>query len=301
VNEPTDINDNDPTDDENLSSLYERTSTEQPSKLVDETILAKAKSEIKQLSKSSSYYPGWTQSFSVAAVIVLSVTVVLMIDKESPVLLDISEPVSVIEQKIMKQDALEQETKTTDQFKEKKLAKTPARLQEKRQAKTGGFIDNLTSSLAPSSESVAVINEVVTNKTVTAKARRKLEAPAMEADAEAAKLSRPTQAPRAMMGIVADRANEDVIEGLSCQQLSEKACLESAACTLKKNKDSTSYRCLPAKDHCELMFRQSEGTKESCETKQGCEFIPAQCYCPPDLLCECADGEPNQCGSKNPE
>ncbi|MCK5359385.1 MAG: hypothetical protein KAJ95_02090, partial [Gammaproteobacteria bacterium] len=70
MNEPTDINDNDQTDDENLSSLYERASTEQPTKSVDETILARAKSEIKQTSESSSYYPGWTQSFSIAAVLV---------------------------------------------------------------------------------------------------------------------------------------------------------------------------------------------------------------------------------------
>ena len=293
MNEPTDINDNDQTDDENLSSLYGRASTEQPSKSVDDAVLARAQDELEQSSEQSSYFPGWAQSLSIAAVVVLSVTVVLMIDKESAEFMVVSEPV------VLEQKAMEQEQKTADKFKEKTLAKVPARLQEKRQPDKSGFMDDLTSSLAPSSKSVAAINEIVMNKAVPAKARKKLEAPAMEADAEVARFARPAQAPRAMMGIVTNRTDEDAKEDLSCQQLTEKTCLTSAACTLKKDKDTTNYQCLPAKDHCELMFRQSEGTKESCEAKQGCEFVPAQCYCPPDVICVCGGGEPPLCKSEN--
>lgn len=295
MSEPTDINDNDPTDDENLSSLYERASTEQPSKSADETILARAKNETEQSSRSLSYYPGWTQSFSIAAVLVLSVSVVLMIDKESPDLMDVSAP-AVLEHKEMEQKATERERKTAGKFDEELLTKAPARQQEKRQAMKSGFADNLASSLAPSSENVAVMKEAIPAK---AKSRKKLEPPAMEADARAARFARPSKAPRAMMGIVTDRADEDVIEELSCQQLAERDCLASAACTLKKVKNSTVYQCLPAEDHCELLFRQSEGTKEICEEKQDCEFVPAKCYCPPDVYCICGGGEPPQCKSKN--
>jgi hypothetical protein len=305
VSEPTDINDNDPTDDKNLSALYDRASTEQPSKSVDAAITAKAKHYLGKTPRTSSYLPEWKQTFSIAAVLVLSVTVVLMIDSESPEIFEDSAPVvieqkAVMEKKVTEKETLKQEIKTTGKLKQHKLDESPARPQEKRQPKKSGFMDNMTSSLTPSSKTVTGINEIVMNKAVPekAKARKKLGAPAMEADAEVAKFARSVQAPRTMMGIVADSTDEDSAVGLSCQQLAEKECLTSAACTLKKVIDTTSYQCLPANNHCELMFRQSEGTKESCETKQGCEFVPSQCYCHPDVKCVCGGGEPPQCRSE---
>lgn len=300
MSQPTDNNDNDPTDDKRLSSLYDRASTEQPSKTVDDAILAKAQHAVKQSSGSSSYFPGWTQSLSIAAVLVLSVTVVSMIDRESPEILEGSVPAvsapAVIEQEaILEQKVMVQERETAGKPQEQKLAKSTGRLEEKRQIKKDTVETELASSPEPLSKQLAAANKAIPTKE---KARKKLEAPAMEVDAEIAGFSRSAQSPRAM-AIMADSADEDVIEGLSCQQLAEKECIASAACTLKKDKGSTNYQCLPAKDHCEFMFRQSEGTKEICEAKQGCEFTPSQCYCPPDVLCERGGGEPSQCRSVN--
>ena len=84
-------------------------------------------------------------------------------------------------------------------------------------------------------------------------------------------------------------------EEKECAQMKEQDCFSSAACTLTKNETATGYQCRYAKDHCELMFRQSEGTKDTCEAKTGCVYVPASCYCPPDTKCECSGGEPAQC------
>lgn len=308
MSDPTDINDNDPTDDKNLSSLYHRASTEQPSKEVDDAILAKAQHAVEQSSGSSGYFPGWEQSFSIAAVLVLSMTIVLMIDKESPEVLEGSAPVVIKQKPPLEKDAMEQERETTGKHKNKELARPAGRLEEKRQAENNDIKTDLAKTPAKIKNSVAVLSEPVLNMPALRKtepekikARKKLESPAIESNTESARFAMPAQAPRTMMRIMADRADEDAVNELSCQQLSEKPCLESAACTLNLNKTSKTYQCLPAKDHCELMFRQSEGLEETCESKQGCEFIPAQCYCPPGALCVCGGGEPPQCKSNNQE
>jgi hypothetical protein len=291
VSDPTDINDNDPTDDENLSSLYGRAGTEQPSKSVDDAVLAKAQDELEQSSKQLNYFPGWAQSFSVAAVIVLSVTVVLMIEKESPVLSGASKPVAVMEQeKIILEKTVPKRILTTK----------PDHLEEKRQAETQSKAERQEDKAdAPAATSAGKLSVMSNMAPLSkAKARKKQEATFQEADSEMSGLARSAQTPK-VMAIVADQAEELAGDEKSCQQLVEKECLTSAACTLKKENNTTSYQCLPAKDHCELMFRQSEGTKESCEAKQGCEFIPAQCYCPPDVYCECGGGEPPLCKSEN--
>lgn len=38
------------------------------------------------------------------------------------------------------------------------------------------------------------------------------------------------------------------------------------------------------------------GSKKSCESKEGCKYIPAgPCYCPPNVRCICGGGPPPQC------
>ena len=310
MSDPTDINENDPADDERLSALYDRASTEQPSKSVDAAILKKAQAN--QPSKQLSYFPGWRQSFSVAAVLILSVTVVLMIEKESPVLPSISESVVVIDQKTNKQEAVvEQEKfvleKTTPK---ERLTNKPDRLEEKRQLEPQGRLDKDSAPAVAPVDSPSIMSNIAKSDTALSfkaaapgkeKTRKKQETTLQERDADLSHLARSAQAPKAVMGIAADQPEQSFSDDKSCQQLTEKACLTSAACTLKKTKEASGYECLPAKDHCELLFRQNEGTKEICESKQGCEFVPGQCYCPPDVLCVCGGGEPPLCRSKIPE
>jgi hypothetical protein len=57
------------------------------------------------------------------------------------------------------------------------------------------------------------------------------------------------------------------------------------------------YICRAAVGRCEIGFRQAgDGDiKKDCESKAGCEFKWANCYCPPNLNCTCGGGPPAQC------
>ena len=287
MNEPTDINENDSYDDENLSSLYRRTSTEQPSKSVDTAILAKARKELENTTSNSQYYPGWSQSLSVAAVLVLSVTIILLVDKEQPVILEEPLPAMVA---IQKQEHLPAD---------RTLTRAPKRLEEEnRQIQADIGEDNRSTFQLQGGETTVMS---ISPSPAKSKARKNLESPviepkAVEAETQISQYAPYPQASKAL-GITADSISEELSNDRSCHELSETECLKSAACTLTKNKQAQGYQCLPARDHCELMFRQIDGTREICESKQGCKFIPSNCYCPPNSLCACGGGEPALCKS----
>ena len=76
----------------------------------------------------------------------------------------------------------------------------------------------------------------------------------------------------------------------------DQRCLESPTGTLVESKFSFSgYACRRATDHCELGFIQAQHGPEECEAKEGCEFIPGKCYCPPFAQCICGGGPPSVC------
>ena len=80
----------------------------------------------------------------------------------------------------------------------------------------------------------------------------------------------------------------------SCVSLTELQCIKSTECKLYSvGRDK--YACRPARGKCELDFIQWGDAKNSCESKQGCKFIPRNCYCPPDVICRCEGGEPPKC------
>ncbi len=78
----------------------------------------------------------------------------------------------------------------------------------------------------------------------------------------------------------------------ACATRSELACLDSPDCTLQLEGDN--YSCVDPANDCEVGFVQGDGTRESCD-QPGCDFVPAQCYCPPGLTCVCGGGPPAQC------
>ncbi|WP_455202576.1 hypothetical protein [Kaarinaea lacus] len=81
----------------------------------------------------------------------------------------------------------------------------------------------------------------------------------------------------------------------SCANLSELDCLKSPICILQKNQRDSTYQCRAADNSCESGFMQSLHQKSDCEAKQGCKFLPANCYCEPEKLCACAGGTPAMC------
>lgn len=84
--------------------------------------------------------------------------------------------------------------------------------------------------------------------------------------------------------------------GPTCESASEAECIVSSECTLVVASDRPGdYACVAARNECEEGFFQRDASAEHCESKAGCRFVPAQCYCPPDLVCVCGGGTPAQC------
>ena len=88
-------------------------------------------------------------------------------------------------------------------------------------------------------------------------------------------------------------------EPKTCNEATELECVKSAECTLVQAEARGKYTCRAAVGRCEIGFRQVAETdiKKECESKAGCEFIPASCFCPPipGLSCTCGGGPPAQC------
>ncbi|HEX9734430.1 MAG TPA: hypothetical protein VGG06_20860 [Thermoanaerobaculia bacterium] len=84
-------------------------------------------------------------------------------------------------------------------------------------------------------------------------------------------------------------------EADACASLDEMQCITSAECTLILPEGGREYRCRTAEGRCEQGFRQYDGDAEACEAKEGCRFVPGQCYCSPDVTCICGGGPPPQC------
>ena len=84
-----------------------------------------------------------------------------------------------------------------------------------------------------------------------------------------------------------------------CEDLGEKACLDSENCTLALIEERKQYQCRAVKNECEQGFRQRGGTQVDCEAKADCHYTPGKCYCEPDLTCICGGGPPPLCGVRN--
>ena len=78
-----------------------------------------------------------------------------------------------------------------------------------------------------------------------------------------------------------------------CFVATESRCLASAKHTLWQ--DGQRYVCRRAVSECERGFVQEKHGPEDCEALGECEFVPGQCYCPPQVVCVCGGGPPSRC------
>ena len=275
MSEPTDPNPSDPRDDDKaVSSLYARGSNEQPSKALDQAILDKAHKATARHSARTHRFSGWPGAASVAAVLVVSVLVVKLVREEAP------EPLSVASRPVTVQE--EKATATPS----KASPAPPERSAERRKAE------------APAAQSdeapIALMDRFAANNEEKDQQQRPVEQEALGKVTTAAPATAPASEPMTS-GVARGEVQGFTSEGKVCAQMTEQECFSSAACTLTKSETAHGYQCRYAKDHCELLFRQSEENRESCEDKIGCVYVPATCYCPPIASCECAGGEPAQC------
>ena len=271
MSEPTDPNPSDPRDDDKaVSSLYARGSTEQPSDALNQAILDKARKATARHATRAQRFSGWPGAASIAAVVVLSVLVVMLVREETP------EPLSV-----PSRPAAIQEKKATA-MQSKTSPAPPEQPAERRKAET------------PMAQSNETPRALMDGLTLNKEEKDQQQRPPKEGALGKATTTAPASAPMAS-GAARGDMQGFTSEGKVCARMTEQECLSSAACTLTKSKTANGYQCRFAKDHCELLFRQSEENRESCEDKTGCVYVPASCYCPPDVTCECNGGEPAQC------
>ena len=272
MSEPTDPNPSDPSDDKAVSSLYARGSTEQPSDTLDQAILDKARKATARQSARVHRFSGWPGAASIAAVLVVSVLVVMLVREEAP------EPLSIASRPAAVQ--------------EEKAAATPSKAPpappeipaERRKAEA-------PAAQSPATESKETAR-ALTDRLEHYEEEEDQRQPPVD---EGALGKATTAAPATASGVVRGDVQGFTSEGKVCDQMSEQECLASAACTLTRNETAHGYQCRFAKDHCELLFRQSEENRESCEAKPECTYVPTSCYCPPGVTCECRGGEPAQC------
>lgn len=310
MSEPTDQHPTEPMDDEALSALYARGSQEQTPKELDQAILDKARQASRQQPGKAKDTFHWSQAMSIAAVFVVSVTLVVLIQKEAP------EPES-----ISSQPTLTMKDMATPEPAGKSAAQSATPL-------VSPIIEeHSAASLSASRPApLAMQDRPLLNRELKKEARQ--EADLQRQRGEDERMMDKTMARSPVIALKQEALEQKVLEqettardglasksmdsgfasgsiessntvAISCQQLSEQACFSSAACTLTKDNNTKGYQCRPAKDHCELLFRQSDDTRETCEAKDGCEYVPASCYCPPGVICICGGGEPAQCRSRN--
>lgn len=81
----------------------------------------------------------------------------------------------------------------------------------------------------------------------------------------------------------------------NCSTLAIVDCLASRQCALESAEEGQ-YQCRRVDNYCEENFSQADDSREVCESRQGCKYRPASCFCPPGQQdCDCSGGAPAMC------
>ncbi len=81
----------------------------------------------------------------------------------------------------------------------------------------------------------------------------------------------------------------------ACEQRGVGECLAASACAVVlASERPADYSCVDA-GRCGEDFDQVDGTVDSCEARDGCSYVPGECFCAPGLTCICGGGPPPRC------
>ncbi len=360
-------------EDDQISALYRKVSAEQPPSHLDDAILAAAKREVHATPRPlSPFSTRWTLPFSLAAVIVLSVSVVTLVQKDSLREIsgsagetnDVAESISPRpEEKIAK---LKMEAEAPRAEPEKSVtttpiimktpmekAKSPKRLaapptpvtnpptgneavadssglssQVTRDEAAAGITPQPSVVIAPKdaqnkpsypqakplSKSVVEKQEVIAADSTDSEtsvstatvqsldqsrqqpSRRVLAFKAAPTAPQEQPLEQSQELPKPVLAQPVISATVESSSAPSCASLSAKDCLQAPQCIyVLRDESDHDYICRDAANRCEQGFNQLQGTKQSCESKSGCRFIPGHCECPEGLPCDCRGINPPQC------
>jgi low affinity Fe/Cu permease len=110
-------------------------------------------------------------------------------------------------------------------------------------------------------------------------------------------VSEPAQSTSSITALSAQSAKPSPTQ--HCPSLTIKECLQSLVCTLVLSDDSkhdnVRYQCRKSANRCEQNFNQLQASKDNCESKPGCRFVPGNCECPAGKPCDCQRKDPPQC------
>ncbi len=328
----SDHSDNESADNKKLSALYRAGSTAQPPKHIDQAILAKARRSVSPTPKR--LRPSWAVPVSMAAILVLSVSLISLIDKEAPTVSELSSDdsssINYTEETGITENSTFSEQKNETIAEKEIQAQSPAvtaRQEPQRTDRKTEISGNLASS--PIAEIInAPQNDLGTEQTAE---RQKIKSTNPSSPSpkslESAKMKRELIAdtsietsdkttPKLFQRIIPqpesqlsspNRITGDTAEfsldlkkerysekNKSCELLSHSACLDSKVCSLMMD-EQKAFVCSRSINHCNAGFAQRSDTKESCEAKNGCVYVSEPCFCPPDVVCFCSGGQPPQC------
>lgn len=296
--------DNQSSDDKKISALYRAGSTTRPPEHIDQAIRAEARRSVNSMPRR--VRSPWAVPVSMAAVLVLSVSLISLIHEEAPTVSDIrsdtpamhAEEMEIVENSIKEKSVDNLKTLDDQVSAAETMGMTQPESDTEQKTERQKTTATKPSPLPQKSLASAKINaELTSNATVESSDKILQES-----------LRRVTPQPESQSpatGLVDSSA--EFSTGLkkdlgtktreNCEQLSHSACLDSKQCSLIMNEQKTLI-CHRSKNHCDSEFTQRSDTKESCETKQGCAYIPPPCFCPPDVICICAGDQPPQCQPK---
>jgi len=274
--------DNELVENKKLSALYRAGSTAQPPANIDQAILAKARLSAKPIAPRT--HSVWAVPLSVAAILVLSVSLISLIHEEAPMVSDIpintpfsSSPItadaiteSAIYEKQNNEPTIEKETPTQSP------AITPRKENATREIEKPNF------SVSPAYTDKTIDVPLPDSST---EQKRKL---TVESFQQSAPPSGMTSADTGLDSRL--KKEHDPEKNKYCESLNHQACLDSKKCNLVIDAQKI-LACHRSTNHCDSNFSQQSDTKESCETKNGCVYMSAPCLCLPGAVCFCDENQ----------
>jgi len=289
-------------DDEIIASLYQHGSVEQPSDELDKKILNAARNKsdnvIRWPAKKIINTLLSSHSLAVAAVLVLSISIILQIQFDHPEELmsptaeqqfSHSVPANNIPEKQadIQQGMTDTPPQMSSQPVEEVLSKSKPKAPVKDLKQSARHSAALKEkSLAKKQQREQERRQHIEKQRLRERKRlkRKAERQHSESQRLSAIISSPSpDSPADSMASITDQ---------SCAELSNSKCLESTSCILDKADDT--LICREPNNTCEQGFVQIAQSKEQCQMKSECEFISSDCHCD-EYGCQCEDNLPPAC------
>lgn len=301
---------NDEFDDKRLSDLYQQGATEKPSDHITHNILATAKQHAR--SNKSAWGPienlisllSSSRSLAFAAVMVIGISIILQIQFDQPEeivpqkMSDLSNGMPVAKMKSRSEKNItESETasESIDSVSDIELAPS------------GSFPDKQKIRPAQSQTPAKKTHESTVNqsnrKIVEETKQRMLERDRLIQQRSQQKKERQKMqlmqtpesvfSPAPALSPLLEMAPSQSMTTPACNNLTNKACLSSANCTLTRKENTLICRTSIA--HCEKDFVQLDMYKEQCEIKNNCKYNKSDCQCDINGSCICSNNTPPSC------